>query len=56
MVVGVDDVAEEREERSGMQRRNGDAAYGKAGFGGLGGLHPWQLKVELLWFLRKQEK
>ena len=56
MVVGTDDEAEEREECSGMRRRNGDAAYRKAGFGGLGGLHPWQLEVELVWFLRKQEK
>ena len=51
-----DEEAGAREERSGTRRRNGDAAYGKAGFGGLGGLHPWQLEVELLWFLRKQEK
>ena len=40
-----DEEAGAREERSGMRRRNGDAAYGKAGFGGLGGLHPWQLEV-----------
>ena len=51
-----DEEAGAHEERSGMRRTNGDAAYVKAGFGGLGGLHPWHLEAELLWFLRKQEK
>ena len=45
-----------REERSGMQRRNGDTTFGKARFGGLGGTHPWQLEVVGDgWFLGDRE-